>query len=430
MTTALSTCLTLLSKDLGDYWSGTTTSGGSSTTVVDTALKAKANDWISDAPQEMYDRITSGTYDGEERKLSSLDNSSGTLTTLAHGGTIASGVTYEVHRLFSASEKRRALIHAATTIFPTCFKEIHSTSKTLGNWLLNGDVEVWTSSSYPDYWRVSTVTATATTTAKYFKRGATSCKLSTASGYLYQDWAYNDDLKYLRGKTVTFRAMHSWCDTASCLRLAIYDGTTTSYSDYHSGNSAWSDDDDPMEVTATISDTATDISFRVYHTSAAGTSYIDDLRVAAGEYDKVYIGDLGLNLEWPHSVEYQQDGYENVEPWIRIHNYDIDTTNNYLLIPGGLQNYKLRIKGIGYCSFTITGASSELWTATIEIDYPQTLILSAEAVMYLYRQMILPNFTSGDREDFAKMLAVWENELTTRRMKFGMKPPLASVRWT
>ncbi len=95
---------------------------------MDTALVAKANDWISDSPQEMYDFISSGTYDGEERKISSLDNTTGTLTVLAHTGQIASAVTYEVHRLFTPSEKRRALIYAAKATFPYIFKKVRDTS--------------------------------------------------------------------------------------------------------------------------------------------------------------------------------------------------------------------------------------------------------------------------------------------------------------
>ena len=144
MATSLSALMTLLSKEMGDYWASTTTSSGSTTTVVDTALMAKENDWIGD---ECYDRITSGTYDEEEHKISSLDNSSGTLTVLAHGGTIASSVTYEVHRLFNASEKRRALVHAAKSSFPHLFKQVRDITKISGNWLKDGSLEIWTSSS-------------------------------------------------------------------------------------------------------------------------------------------------------------------------------------------------------------------------------------------------------------------------------------------
>ncbi len=105
-----------LSRQLGDYWAGTTTSAGSSTTLVDTALMAKANDWASD---EMYDFITSATCQFEERKVSALDNTTGTCTNLAHSGT-GPGIsaTYRLHRLFKASDKNIALVYAARHGYP------------------------------------------------------------------------------------------------------------------------------------------------------------------------------------------------------------------------------------------------------------------------------------------------------------------------
>src|SRR3972149_846942 len=117
MSTTLEAAVVELSKQIGDYWASNATSAGAAggTTVVDTLLKAKANDWIS---LEAYDRLTSGTYDNEERKISSLDNTTGTITVLAHGGQVASGVTYEIHRLFTATEKLRALVNAAAHISP------------------------------------------------------------------------------------------------------------------------------------------------------------------------------------------------------------------------------------------------------------------------------------------------------------------------
>lgn len=430
MSATLEECLTLLSKDIGDYWAGTLTSNGAAggTTIIDTALMVKANDWIADAPQEMYDRVTSGTYDNEERKISSLDNSTGTLTLLAHGGQIASGVTYEVHRLFSASDKRRALIDAAKLIFPHCYRKINDTSRSCGNWLRNGDVEDWAVATYPDYWRVSAVTATATTTAKLFKRGAKSCKLSTAAGYMYQNWTYWDDLKYLRGHSVTFRVYGTWCDTASCLRLAIYDGTDTTYSDYHAGDSAWTDDDNPLEVTAFIDENASEVEFRVYHSNAAGTSYVDDMRVVGPYLDRIYVGDLNLALDRPHTVEMQQYAFLRQEPWYKLSNVTIDE-NGYMLLTEGVRDYQLRIRGIGYLSFQASSVDSELWTATIDINDPQTRILSARAAYELYLKMFSPNSTSGDRTAYGDILKYWEYEVNERASTFGMPSIGAKTNW-
>ncbi len=131
MSTSLYNCESSLSKDIGDYWRGTATGAGSTTTIVDTALCAKANDWITDDAYDYCEDMTGDTYNESERKISSLDNTTGTLTTLARAGAIGSGAIYRVHRLFNASDKRTALIHAAKTGFPHIHKPILDTTLTL-----------------------------------------------------------------------------------------------------------------------------------------------------------------------------------------------------------------------------------------------------------------------------------------------------------
>lgn len=60
MSTSLLSAEIELSKQLGDFWDSITTSAGAAggTTLIDTELKAKANDWI---PDNAYDMLTSGT---------------------------------------------------------------------------------------------------------------------------------------------------------------------------------------------------------------------------------------------------------------------------------------------------------------------------------------------------------------------------------
>ena len=90
MSTALSAAKVELSKQLDDFWASTTTGAGSTTTLVDTLLKAKQNAWIG---KDMYDLITESGHASvdEERQISSLANSTGTLTVLAHDNTTGSG---------------------------------------------------------------------------------------------------------------------------------------------------------------------------------------------------------------------------------------------------------------------------------------------------------------------------------------------------
>jgi hypothetical protein len=424
MTTTLANCRKALARELGDFWDSSLTETGTNKTIVDTLLTEKANDWISDAPQEHYALITSGTYVDAERKCSSLDVSTGILTLNSSvGGTLASAVTYEVHRLWPAAEKKRALLHACKAAFPSIHKVIRDTSKTIGNWLLNGDVEVWTVSTYPDSWLTSVITATKTTTAGKFWRGSTSVLLNTAAGYLYQSNTQNPDLMQLAGESVTFRAP-VWCDTASDCRLSIYDGTTTTYSGYHSGGSVKED----MTVTATIADEPSQVRFAIHKAGAAGSVYVDDLRVIGPAANKIYIGDLGMALNSPYVIEQTDDDSIMEEPWTLLRNYDVGS-DGYLYLREGTNDCRLRISGIGYLDFLASGVASEAWAATVAIDSPQTLILIAEAIRYLYIQLVTPNFTPGDRDQYVKMLQYWEAELQARKNRFGMKALPATIDW-
>jgi len=433
MTTALSAARILLSKEMGDYWAGTSTTPttAATTTLTDTALMAKANDWI-DGDREMYDLITDATVNtNEERKLSSLSNTAGILTMLAHTSNNVADVDYEIHRLFPASEKRRALVYAAKAVYPHLFKEIRDESMVSGNWLKDGALLKWTTSTNPTYWTASSVVTTKTTTLPYYKHSTQSVKLSTPAGYIYQDIALWADLQRLAGKTVTFTAQ-GHCDTASCLRLGIlYDGTNLSYSSYHDGDSAWTEDNDPLSIEYTIDDNPTDIEFRVYHDVAAGTSYVNDLRVIGPYGNRIYIADLGLAQNKPHQVLIEPDNYSTDEPWALIHNINYDQTNGYMYLPDGVpSDYRLRILGNKYLDFydssDVVGTD---WEDTIAIDSPQIEILVAQAAIYLCLQKIVPNFTSGESQRWMQALAYWQAELKQRIARFGIISPSATVQW-
>lgn len=425
MSTNLENCTTLLSKQLGDYWASTTTGGGSSIHLVDSALKAKAVDWITD---ETYVIVREGTYDGIERKVSLLSDE--TLTVQAYADTVGSGIDYELHRLFTPSEKRRALVDAAKSCFPHLFTEVRDESKVSGNWLKDGSFEIWSSSSVLTHWSKSgSVSLNISTTSPYYKHGKTCCLMDTATGYLYQAITNNDDLKYLQGKTVTFTAQgHS--NTASSLKLAIYDGTTETSSSFNDADTAWTEDGNPLSVTATIQDNPDAIEFRIYHAVATAADYVDDARViSGGNSPRIYISDLGLVQNKPHQVLIEPSNYSNQEPWPLIHGIAYDQTNGYMYLPDYVSNdYRLRILGTKYLDFyDDDGAVGTDWEDTIAIDSPQTEILVAQAAIYLCNQMVVPNDTSGTSETWIQALGYWQRELMVRKARFGMTAPSATI---
>lgn len=434
MTTALSVARIELSKQLGDYWASASTSAGAAggTTIVDTGLKAKQNAWIG---KDMYDLITESAHAtvDEERQISSLSNTLGTLTVLAHSAQIGSGVDYEVHRLFTASEKRIALVAAARMAFPHIHEKIWDESLVSGNWLKDGSFEIWTSSSALTHWTTTTSTIAQTSTAGLFKHGAYSCKISTAAGTVKQSISNWDDLKRLAGKTVTF-SIQAHCDTASCLRISVTDGVgTQTYSSYHDGDSAWTQDNprnDNMYVQFTIDDNPTEITFTIHHEVAAATSYVDDARVIGPYQPRLFIDQLGLAQERPVQVYIEPEYYSTDEPWTLVFDSRIDTESGYLYLPSSVQrDRRLRIKGIGYLDFLATGVSSTSWAATININSPQTDILVAQAALYLYTIMSMPNFSRNTRQDFQEMINYWKGELRERIGKYGMESLSIPVRF-
>ena len=418
-----------LSKQLGDFWDSTTTSAGDSsgTYLTDTSLKEHTSDWITDYTSVM---ITSGTYNEKERKALRLNPVSAALTVLPFDGQIATSVTYRVHRLFSASEKSRALVYAARHAYPHIFTERYDESKVLGNWLRNSSFEQWTVSTVPDYFVKDTTTLTENSTAPYVYHGASSMKLSVSAGNVYTNNTQVPDFNELAGRSVTLRLMRAWCDTASCLRIAIYDGVNYTYSDYHDGDSAVRSLSNPLYVTATIAAEPTEITFIIYHDVGAGVSYVDDLRMTDPVRNKVYIGDLNFAQDRPHQVSREQtrslSPYSQREPWVALKGWEVDTSD-YLLLPSGLSNYRLRIEGIDYLDFIKAGVSSTAWDSTIAINSPQLDILIAEAAIYLYQQKLFPNFTTGETDRYRDALGYWFEELRARQNKFGMVAPMISI---
>ena len=340
---------------------------------------------------------------------------------------------YEVHRLFTASEKRIALIAAARMAWPYIHEKVWDESMVSGNWFKDGSFEIWTSSSALTHWTTATSTITQTSTSPYYKHGTYSCKIDTAAGTLTQDITNWDDLKRLAGQSVTF-SIQAWCDTASSLRISINDGTSQTYSSYHAGDSAWTQDNpriDNMYVTQFIDWNPTEITFTIHHESASAVSYVDDARAVGPYQPRLFIETLGLSQETPVQVLIEHYNYSNDEPWTQIFNSRLDTELGYLYLPSSVQrDRRLRIKGIGYLDFLdSSGDSATAWNSTININSPQTDILIAQAIVYLYTQMSLPNFSRSTKQDFQEMIGFWNAELRRRIGKHGMEVQSIPVRF-
>lgn len=98
----------------GDYTfpgpSGTTTSSGSSTTAVDSGFADAYWDVLSNTFARAFLYLNDGTYAGQERPIATLTTATGTFTVgRAFGGTVASGVTFDIYHHLPTERYNAAL---------------------------------------------------------------------------------------------------------------------------------------------------------------------------------------------------------------------------------------------------------------------------------------------------------------------------------
>ena len=158
---------------------------------------------------------------------------------------------------------------------------------------------------------------------------------------------------------------------------------------------------------------------------------MDDARVIGPYQPRLFIETLGLSQEKPVQIFVEPSNYSTDEPWVLVFNSRVDTELGYLYLPSSVQrDRRLRIKGIGYLDFLdSSGDSGTDWADTININSPQTDILIAQAIVYLYTQMSLPNFSRSTRQDFQEMIGFWEDKLRRRIGKHGMEVQSIPVRY-
>lgn len=417
-TSTLATLRQKLSESIGDYQAETTTNAGSATTLVCSALVDKPDDYYND----WWVIPTSGTYSGVAKKIYDFTGSSGTITVYqTWAGTPGSGITFELHR-FLPSDYTRALNEAAKECYPYLHKRIFDENVISGNWLLNGGFEDWAASTIPDYWAAlaggdSIAANTAVANRKY---GAKSAYITAAAtGGINQTTTQSKRLFDLAGKSVTFKA---WVKTAlTDVRLYIYDGTTKTYSGYHTGGNTF----ELLEVTATIRAEPSQVAFAIIST-AGGILYADQARVYGhAKYDYLLptpIIDLQqVLLQGGGYADQACDDIKQNEPFEPIFDWRVeyDGTDRVLYINTLLNaNYKFRLIGTGYLS-TLSAD-----TDTIEIDGADIRPLLAYAAFLLYEQN-KSVVAAEDRENYISESKYWYGRYDVLKKQFCLAKPVA-----
>lgn len=108
-------------------------------------------------------------------------------------------------------------------------------------------------------------------------------------------------------------------------------------------------------------------------------------------------------------------------PMLPLHDWDVTPDGHLFLNSDYTAGYKLMIVGIKPLAFTGTGA-----TETIALDSPFTLVLSAQAAVYLWKQRA-GSAGAQNIERATQQVQSWTQELVMRRAQYWMKPPNGTV---
>jgi len=402
MATTLSGLERELSSYIADDLTGTTTSDGNAggTTLVCSALANKGDNYYND----WWVKITSGTYINAIQQVSGFAQSTGTCTMyVSFGGQIVSGVTFELHQM-NPNLKKAGLNAAITDCLENIAIALDDHSLTSNDWLPNGDFEDWASSSNPDHWTLTTLTAAKSTTTLGY--GTYSLKLTRAGadGSLACTSTNWSRLRDLAGQTVEF-----WCwvkaSSASQARLSISDGITTTYSPtYHTGGGNW----ELLKVQGVALDAdAASISASLLVTTTSGDVYFDKARLLGPNNYEYRLP--SCFAENPRQLLLQTSGDADdigeMGPLVELHNWQIveEGTTRWLKLGDALpSNRKMVLRGVQ--KFT----SLTNWTDSIGADKPRTSIICAYALYWIYRSL-WANASAQNRTIYNQAMTAWFN---------------------
>lgn len=374
---------------LGHYISSSLTSAGAAdgTTIVDTAIVKYDTTWL--ANKWVY--LTSGTYIGQGRRISSVSSSTITLTT-AFGGQVASAVTYEIFH-YDPDLYHYALQQAARTIYPTLYQMIRDETLIVDNLLTNSSLDTF-STTFTGWTNIGTPTLAAEISIRVHGTGSASIAATGATEGIEQDV-----IGRLRLDDAVSRSLHvrGWirCNTASAARLRLtFDGSTYTNGDYHSGSNVW-EGPSTHSFSASIPSGLTEAMVSCEVTTGV-TAYFDLVTACVEPFN-----DTGSQYDLPASLypfgphRLYQQAFEDKPEGL------------YVPLAYPIAGRVLRLEGMGRLSVPTAD------TATTELDESQAEVLIAEAATHLYRTLI--NYDAANREIHAANLKIWDEESTRRK---------------
>jgi hypothetical protein len=388
-----------LSENIGDYLALTAT-GGSTTTVVDTALANYTEDnggiqgWVY-----IDDTTDDAAPEGEIRRIkngaSGYTASSKTITVnFAFTAGVASSDTYQLHR-FDPVVKRDAINRALEELFPTLYLPIRNMTVMIDNILGNSAFEYF-SGGFSSWTEVGSPTVTQETGIARIKYG-NSAKIiaSGAIGQLTQQ-GNPSNLSAVTDRTAR-QKFWAFATTVNSVRIRIdFDGGTTfANSDYHTGAAQWelleASDDVPGDASTQVK--------TILEVADGNTGYFGPGYLALGHINKYGVD--GSIVHGPHFVDQQASEDTPEGPYVPLRR--------------GIEGRLLRLRGMGVLSRPTSD------TGTTEIDGIRINLVVAKAAEILFQR------TKGNPNDERHSVDFWRTEVARLENRPGIRmAPMAA----
>ena len=284
-----------------DLITGTVASAASGNFVCDETDWEKADDYFNDWI-EVFDY--NGTGVGTSGNPTDWDNTTHTLTFLP-AATLTNGDLVELHRRFTVNAYNDAINLAIESMAKEALVNKVDETVVLDNLLSNSMFETdATLTGWTDSTNAPTTSERSTT---FVMEGDYSAKMvsdGTNANWIYQ--SVTDYARYL-GKSYLLKCLvHT--TTADRVRLALYDGTDRTYSEYHAGEEV-----EELQVSGTLDEEATEFTVELrVESGSAVTVYFDACWLASGH---IYEYDLPTNFLYVNKVEMEKakrDEYEEI----------------------------------------------------------------------------------------------------------------------
>jgi hypothetical protein len=386
-------------QQTGLRWTtGTSDSGGTVSIMRDAALSRYGEDYWNGH----HLLLTSGSPTYTELFVHDFISDDGDVRFRPEEGAAPNSLAYELLP-FSATDILYAIQDSILTLYDLGLLSRDFWMQIVGGSpLYNADWGYWTSSSQPDGWTITSSTAARERASGNLALSETSLRLDTASGYAAPTAQYKRYLQDFKGRTVT---LYCWVltSTSSNARLGLYDGSTVTYSAYHSGDGDW----ELLHVEDVTADTDSNLEPRLV-IDTTSSAYFNLTWLSGGNLVRTYPFPHQLMPDGPYEVVESGLGIEedqiaderglgavrqslrgrNVTGYRTAKHHDEDTTTQTGILDLSLSPRPPRdgrllwLRGDG----PLTVPSSVLATTNIEVTESESLLLATLAAIKLFER--------------------------------------------